>query len=102
MPRPLVLDAWLRRPLVVALSALALATLVGLTICAGLRQRYCPVGSARFQTRIILGRVQTAEERYAADHDGGCAPSLAALVDGHYLRRMPRDAWGHLLMYRCR
>ena len=53
------------------------------------------------QTRATLMDVRGAVDAYLADHDGGCPPALAAVLDYGNLKELPRDAWGRPLRLVC-
>ena len=100
MPRPLVLNAWLRRPLVLALWIVGTTLLVVVARYVPRKLDACSCSVHR-TTPMVMYTVHGAIEHYAADNDGACAPSLIALVDLRYLKAMPRDTWGHAFRYRC-
>jgi general secretion pathway protein G len=53
------------------------------------------------QTRADITTATNAVAAWRADHDRGCPGSLAELVSLGYMRRVPRDAWGHPLRLTC-
>jgi general secretion pathway protein G len=52
-------------------------------------------------TRATIAATMAAISAWRADHDHGCPSSLADLVSGGYLHKVPRDAWGHPLRVTC-
>jgi general secretion pathway protein G len=52
-------------------------------------------------TRATITMAVNAISAWRADHDRGCPGSLAELVSGGYLHRVPRDAWGRALRVTC-
>ena len=42
-----------------------------------------------------------AVDSYRDEHDGRCPESLQDLLKKHYLRRLPKDAWGTPFVFRC-
>jgi hypothetical protein len=52
-------------------------------------------------TKVIIHTVEQAMVHYRVDHADPCPPSLQALVDGHYITKLPRDEWGQPLRFTC-
>ena len=52
-------------------------------------------------TRAEITTATGALMAWRADHDHACPASLAELVSGGYLHRLPRDAWGQPLRVTC-
>jgi general secretion pathway protein G len=53
------------------------------------------------ETRAEITTATRAVTAWRADHDRGCPGSMAELVSAGYMRRVPRDAWGHPLRLTC-
>lgn len=51
--------------------------------------------------KIVLHTVEESLVHYRADHAQPCPPSLQALVDEHYLTRLPLDQRRRPLLYVC-
>ena len=84
---------WVRaRPL---LAALAMAVLL---LLLGMRQR---TQTGIRSTRAIQLVVREALDRYRADHESSCPPSLKTLNQEGYLQIEPLDAWGRPLLLTC-
>ena len=84
---------WVRgRPL---LAALGMAVLL---LLLGMRQRD---ETGVRSTRAILLVVRDSVDRYRAEHEGRCPPSLQALTTEDYLQIEPVDAWGRPLLLTC-
>jgi general secretion pathway protein G len=80
-----------RQGLLVACAAVAFVVL------AGRERRSAEVRA----TRAEITTADTAIAAWRADHDRACPASLAEVVAGGYLHRVPRDAWGHPLRVAC-
>ncbi|HEY3818335.1 MAG TPA: type II secretion system protein GspG [Polyangiaceae bacterium] len=52
-------------------------------------------------TRAEITTAGNAVSAWRSDHDRACPGSVADLVSGGYLHRVPRDAWGHVLRVSC-
>jgi len=65
-----------------------------------LRRREIHASETR-STRAEISLAIEAVTAWRADHDRSCPASLADLVSGGYLRRLPRDAWGRTLRVTC-
>jgi general secretion pathway protein G len=52
-------------------------------------------------TRAEITTATDAVSAWRADHDRTCPGTVADLVSGGYLHRVPRDAWGHPLRVTC-
>ncbi len=52
-------------------------------------------------TRAEITTAGNAVSAWRADHDHACPGTVADLVSGGYLHRVPRDAWGHPLRVTC-
>jgi hypothetical protein len=52
-------------------------------------------------TKMRIHFVEQALVHYQTDNAKACPPSIEALVDGHYLTRLPRDEWGQPLAFTC-
>jgi general secretion pathway protein G len=77
--------------------------LLVLGIVAGfllLRRRETRASEVR-STRAEMSVATQAVTAWRADHDHACPASLADLVSGGYLHRLPRDAWGRTLRVTC-
>lgn len=78
----------------------ALLIAAGLGAFVLLRQRERHAADVR-STRTTITTTINAVAAWRADHDRGCPASLADLVSGGYLHRVPRDAWGRPLHVTC-
>jgi general secretion pathway protein G len=65
-----------------------------------LRQRERHSADVR-ATRAEITTATNAVQAWRADHDRACPGSLADLVSGGYVHRVPRDAWGQALRVTC-
>jgi general secretion pathway protein G len=65
-----------------------------------LRQRERHAGDVR-STRATITTTSGAIAAWRADHDRNCPGTLADLVSGGYLHRVPCDAWGRPLRVTC-
>jgi general secretion pathway protein G len=84
---------WVRaRPL---LAALGMAVVL---LLLGMRQRD---ETGVRSTRAILLVVRESIDRYRAEHEGRCPPSLQALGAEGHLEIEPVDAWGRPLLLTC-
>jgi hypothetical protein len=52
-------------------------------------------------TKMVIRNVEQAVVHYQTDNVEQCPPSIAALVEGRYLAKLPLDRWGHPLSFRC-
>jgi general secretion pathway protein G len=78
-------------------------TLLLVGVVAGflfLRHRETHAAEVR-STRAEISVAVEAITAWRADHDRACPASLADLVSGGYLHRLPRDAWGRTLRVTC-
>jgi general secretion pathway protein G len=53
------------------------------------------------ETRAEITTATRAVTAWRADHDRGCPGSMGELVSAGYMRRVPRDGWGHPLRLTC-
>jgi general secretion pathway protein G len=102
---PRVFFPWEQRRGIRALLAPGPArrVLVGVLVVLGfflLWQRESHARKVRW-TRTEITTAMRAVTAWRADHDRGCPGSLAELVSLGYMRRVPRDAWGHPLRLTC-
>lgn len=65
-----------------------------------LRHREIHAAEVR-STRTEISVAMKAVAAWRADHEHACPTSLAELVSGGYLHRVPRDAWGGALRVTC-
>ena len=79
----------------VVLAALGVVAFVGVI---GARERR---DAGTRQSRAALLGARRAVDAYLSDHDGGCPPSLAAVIEYRHLKELPRDAWGRPLRLIC-
>jgi general secretion pathway protein G len=74
------------------------ALVLGLLVLVAVRERRA---AGIRQTRSTLDNTRPALDAYLADHDGGCPPSLEAVVEYRNTGQVPRDAWGKPLRLVC-
>ena len=79
-------------------QALLVAAAVSGFILLHLRERHAAEVRA---TRAEITTAGNAVSAWRSDHDRACPASVADLVAGGYLHRVPRDAWGHALRVSC-
>lgn len=77
------------------------ALLVGVLLAFVLMRRHERQASNVRSTRATIAMAASALYAWRADHDRGCPGTLADLVSGGYLHRVPRDAWGRPLRVTC-
>jgi len=104
-PEPRVFFPWEKRRGVGSLFGRARARqlMLGAAVLGGfllLRARERHASDVR-ATRAAITTAQGAVYAWRADHDHACPASLADLVSGGYLHRVPRDAWGQALRVTC-
>jgi hypothetical protein len=92
-------DPVMIRPLLVGV-ALFVVGVVALAAYTYTRRSGCH-WSSRQRTRFVMHDVSEAVMHYKVDHADACPPSVQTLVEGRYLRRLPRDTWDQPLAYRC-
>ena len=78
----------------------ALFVAAGVLALAFLRERDERAADVR-STRAAITTTINAVAAWRADHDRACPGSLADVVSGGYLHRVPRDAWGRALRVTC-
>ena len=100
MMQPLVLQPRLR-PLLRKVGLLVALTLTfGIATALAWRRHDC--GCSRMRNMAItMHTIQESVVHYRADHDDACPPTIAALVDGHYLTHLPHDDWGREFALHC-
>jgi hypothetical protein len=81
------------RPIALGVAVIALLVSIGV-------REHREAGIRR--TRATLLGVRPAIEAYMADHEGGCPPTLAALIERYArFKEPPTDAWGQPLRLIC-
>ncbi len=90
----------LRSVLARARARQVVVVLACLTALYVFHERERRASAMRF-TRSEITVAMNAVAAWRADHDGSCPATLADLVGGGYLHRVPRDAWGHPLRVTC-
>ncbi|HEY3234349.1 MAG TPA: type II secretion system protein GspG [Polyangiaceae bacterium] len=77
---------------------LLVALLLGGVLVVAVRERH---RSAIRQTRAGLLDLRRSIDAYRSEHDGGCPPTLGAVVDYGRFTELPRDAWGRPFRLIC-
>jgi general secretion pathway protein G len=81
-----------------ARQALVAVVVVGAVLLLRQRERHAADVRA---TRAAITTATNAVYAWRADHDRACPATLADLVSGGYVHRVPRDAWGQSLRVTC-